>query len=291
MGYPILSPFEEASAYEALWDQPNASFRTVAAQLSNFPHRLASSLLDQKQIDEYKKFLLPILNTLPLFGVRIDGDGMFPERLKDARYPLKIFYYQGNWELTYLPSVAIVGTRNPTSEGIERTRYLVKRLVKDGFAIVSGLAKGIDTTAHRTAIETNGNTIGVIGTPLNQHYPPENHNLQDIIAKDFLLISQVPFAKHAKQDYRKNRFFFPERNITMSALSDATIIIEAGETSGTLVQAKAALDQGRKLIILENNFMNPSLTWPRKFEELGAIRAKDYEQIRAHLSYPSPTDR
>jgi DNA processing protein len=96
----------------------------------------------------------------------------------------------------------------------------------------------------------------------------------------------VPFAKHSKQDYRQNRFFFPERNITMSALSQATIIVEAGETSGILVQAKAALAQGRKLIILENNFLNSSLTWPRKFQEQGAIRAKDYDQIREHL-FPS----
>lgn len=287
MSYPVLSLFKEISAYEALWDQPNASFRTIANQLSNFPQNLVSSLVDQQLLDEYKKFLRLILKALPQFGVRIYGDGMFPERLKDARYPLKILYYQGDWELIHLPSVAIVGTRNPTPDGIERTKYLVKKLVKDGFAIVSGLAKGIDTTAHKSAIEMNGNTIGVIGTPLNQYYPPENHDLQDKVARDFLLVSQVPFARHSKQDYRQNRLFFPERNITMSALSEATIIVEAGETSGTLIQAEAALNQGRKLIILENNFLNSSLTWPRKFQEQGAIRAKNYDEIREHLSLPS----
>jgi DNA processing protein len=285
--YPVLSPLKEISAYEALWDQPKTSFRTLANQLSQFPEHLASSLIDPQLIDEYKTLLLPILKNLPLFGVRIDGDGMFPERLKDARYPLKFLYYQGDWELAYLPSIAIVGTRNPSQEGIERAKYLVKRLVADQFAIVSGLAKGIDTTAHRAAIEANGITIGVIGTPLNQSYPLENRDLQETIARDFLLISQVPFSKHAKQDYRQNRFFFPERNVTMSALSQATIIVEAGETSGTLVQAKAALKQGRKLIILENNFLKPELTWPKKFQEQGAFRAKDYDQIKQYLSSPS----
>ncbi|HSX38626.1 MAG TPA: DNA-processing protein DprA [Chlamydiales bacterium] len=283
-GYPVLSIFEEISAYEALWDHPNASFRTLATQLSDFPYHLASSFVDPLTIDAYKKTLLPIFKSLSKFGARIDGDGMFPIRLKDARHPLKIFYFQGNWELSYLPSVAIVGTRNPTSEGIERTRYLAKRLVSDKFAIVSGLAKGIDTAAHQAAIENNGNTIAVIGTPLNRCYPSENLNLQNTIARDFLLVSQVPFSKYSKQDFRKNRFFFPERNITMSALSQATIIVEAGETSGTLVQAKAALEQGRKLIILENNFLQPSLTWPKKLQEQGAIRVKDYEQIRELLS-------
>jgi DNA processing protein len=287
MCYPILSLFEEIAAYEALWDQPNASFRTLSNLLSDFPLKLASSLIDKKIVNEYKEFLFPILKKLPYFGARVDGDGMFPECLKDARYPLKVFYYQGNWALTYLPSVAVVGTRDPTTEGIKRTKSLVKKLVADHFVIVSGLAKGIDTVAHRTAIEMNGITLGVIGTPLNQYYPQENCTLQDTIAKEFLLISQVPFSRHSKQDYRKNRFFFPERNITMAALTQATIIVEAGETSGTIVQAEAALKQGRKLFILENNFLNTSLTWPRKFQEQGAIRAKTYGQIREHLASSS----
>jgi DNA processing protein len=283
-GYSVLSLFEEISAYEALWDRPQATFRTIATQLSNHPQDLASSHVDTHVIAEYKQRLFPILTKLQYFGARIDGDGMFPEHLKDARHPLKIFYYQGNWEFAHLPSVAIVGTRQPTQEGIERTRYLVKKLVRDKYAIVSGLAKGIDTAAHRAAIEAGGVTIGVIGTPLDQYYPPENQDLQSIIARDFLLISQVPFVRYSKQDYRQNRLFFPERNKTMAALTQATIIIEAGETSGTLVQARAALEQKRKLIILENNFLNRSLSWPRKFEEQGAIRAKDYNDIQKHLS-------
>ncbi len=287
MSYPVLSIFKELSAYEALWDQPNTSFRTMSEKLSHFPELLVSSLVEQNRLEEYKQLLLPIVKELPSFGIRMDGDGMFPERLKDTRYPLKVLYYQGNWELAYLSSVAVVGTRNPTTKGIDRTKLLVKNLVQDGYVIVSGLAKGIDTIAHQSAIALNGSTIAVIGTPLNQYYPFENRELQKQIAKDFLLISQVPFAKHAKQDYRKNRFFFPERNITMSALSQATIIVEAGETSGTLVQAKAALEQGRKLFILENNFLIPSLTWPRRFEDKGAIRVKNYEQIREHLSLSS----
>lgn len=287
MSNPILSPFEEIAAYEALWDRPDASFRTLSTKLSGFPIQLASSLLDKRVIDEYKRCLFPILEKLPYFGARIEGDGLFLDCLKDARYPVKILYYQGNWEFANYPSVAVVGTRNPTPEGIERTRALVKKLVADEYVIVSGLAKGVDTAAHQAAIEFNGMTIGVIGTPLNQYYPPENRVLQDTIANDFLLVSQVPFVKHSKQDYRKNRFFFPERNITMAAMTQATIIVEAGETSGTIVQAEAALKQGRKLFILENNFLNPKLSWPKKFEKEGAIRTKTYDQIRSALALTS----
>jgi len=87
MCYPVLSLFEEIAAYEALWDRPGASFRTLSITLSKFPQCLASSLVDTKIINEYKEFLFPILKKLPHFGARIDGDGMFPESLKDARYP------------------------------------------------------------------------------------------------------------------------------------------------------------------------------------------------------------
>ncbi|EFK6515218.1 DNA-processing protein DprA, partial [Escherichia coli] len=96
-------------------------------------------------------------------------------------------------------------------------------------------------------------------------------------------ISQVPFHRYLEQDYRSNRIFFPERNVTMSALTEATIIIEASETSGTLTQARAALAQGRKLFILESCFRNPSITWPARFEAQGAIRVRNYEDIRRHL--------
>lgn len=289
--YSVLSPFHEASAYEALWDEPKASFPSISKQFFDYPKCLPSDLASPESIKAHKQYLLPLLKKLPNSGIRVDGDGMFPTKLRDARHAPKVLYYQGNWDLIYLPSVAVVGTRKPTLLGIERTRKLVKCLIEDKFVIVSGLAKGIDTAAHKMAITEAGTTMAVIGTPLNQFYPPENANLQETIAKDFLLISQVPFARYANQTYRENRFFFPARNIVMSALSQATIIVEAGETSGTLVQAHAALQQGRKLIILENNFQNPALTWPKKFELKGALRAKNYAEIRRYLTSTSKTTR
>ena len=172
---------------------------------------------------------------------------------------------------------------NPSPEGRRNTRKLVELLVRDKFTIVSGLASGIDTEAHNAAIDNNGLTIAVLGTPLTHYYPPENSELQKKIASDYLLISQVPYHLYEQQDYRRNRFFFPERNITMSALTEATIIVEAGESSGTHIQARAALHQGRKLFILDSCFQNPQLSWPHKFEKMGAIRVKEYSDIRREL--------
>lgn len=166
----VLSPVQEISAYEALWDEPKASFRLLVAKFFAHPGQLPSSFVDPSLIEEYKKQLLPILHELPGFGLRMDGDGEFPDRLKDAASLPKFLYYQGDWDLTYLPSVAIVGTREASKKGLERTRLLVTKLVRDGFVIVSGLARGIDTEAHNTAIAAGGNTIGVLGTPLDHYY-------------------------------------------------------------------------------------------------------------------------
>jgi DNA processing protein len=160
----------------------------------------------------------------------------------------------------------------------------VKGLVKDGFTVVSGLAKGIDTEVHRAVLETGGRTIGVIGTPLNHRYPKENRSLQDEIARDHLVISQVPVLRYEDAPHpAANRFFFIERNLTMAALTAATVIVEAGETSGTLVLARHALNQGRTLFILDNNFKNPALTWPAKLEAKGALRVREYQDVRERL--------
>jgi DNA processing protein len=188
-------------------------------------------------------------------------------------------YYQGAWELTETRCVAVVGTRKPADTAIKQARRLARALVERDFTVVSGLATGIDTAAHTAAIEADGRTVAVIGTPLGVYYPPENRELQNRIANDFLLISQVPVLRYAKQAVPQNRLFFPERNVTMSALTEATIIVEAGETSGTLTQARAALHQGRKLLILDSLFRRDDLTWPATYEQRGAIRVRDMDDI------------
>jgi DNA processing protein len=180
--------------------------------------------------------------------------------------------------------VAIVGTRKPTEEGIRRASRLAHHFVRNGFTVVSGLASGIDTVAHTTAIKAKGHTIAVLGTPITSNYPKENASLQKQIADEHLVISQVPIVRYSQQTWHGNRLFFPERNVTMSALTEATIIVEAGNTSGTLIQARHALKQGRKLFILDSCFRNAELTWPQKFVEQGAVRVSEFEDIEQSLA-------
>jgi len=281
-----ISPLREMAAYEALWAHQNATFKTIADCFRENPGVMPSELVTEPEIDETLERVLDKIKLANIYdyGIRIHGSEDYPNRLRSAAHPVEFLYYRGCWDLIEAPKrIAVVGSREPTEDGKRRARKIVKMLVADGYTIVSGLARGIDTVAHTTAIECGGNTVAVIGTPITEHYPPENRDLQEKIARDFLLISQVPIWRYSQQSFKYNRLFFPERNATMSALSQATIIIEASNTSGTLTQARAALHQGRKLFILDSCFRNPELTWPERFEKQGAIRVVDYDDIRANL--------
>lgn len=284
---PMAAPLDaalEIGAYEALWTEHNASFKSIAEKFQGCPGARPSDFVPAEEARVFaERVLAKLRDKTGRFDVRIFGEVEYPARLRDATHPVELIYFQGNWALTSTRSVAVVGTRKPTDEGLKRTRTLVRNLVKDGYTIVSGLAEGVDTAAHTTAIETGGQTIAVIGTPLGQVYPKSNASLQERIAREYLLISQVPVERYEAQNYRVNRFFFPERNKTMAALTEATIIVEAGETSGTLVQAREALKQGRKLFIMNSCFERGELTWPRRFEQQGAIRVSNYADVRREL--------
>lgn len=284
-----VSPLLELGAYEALWDEKGATFKTLSERFEKERGALPSDFVSASRARAYADYVVRRFKETGVthFGVRVHGAGEYPDKLRDAAHPVEVLYYRGYWDLVYSRSVAIVGTRNPSPEGRSRTRKLVRSLVQDDFTIVSGLAAGVDTEAHTTALAEGGRTIAVIGTPLSFAYPRTNAELQEKIGRDFLVISQVPVQRWEKQDHRLNRFFFPERNITMSALTEATVIVEAGETSGTLIQARAALAQKRKLFILDSNFSKPGLTWPHRFEEKGAIRVRSYEDVKRHLSATS----
>jgi len=281
-----VSPRRELGAYEALWAREGAWFKSIAEDFRAHGGAVPSDLVSKADIEKYARLALSAIRDAGIrhFGVRIHGAGEYPQSLRDSDHPVELLYFQGAWELVNTRCAAVVGTRKPSEDGKQRAAKLVRLLVADGFTIVSGLARGIDTVAHTTAMAEGGFTIAVLGTPITECYPPENRGLQHRIADEHLLISQVPIVRYAQQHFRGRTHFFPERNATMSALSEATIIVEAGETSGTLIQARHALKQGRKLFILESCFQNSSLSWPHAFARQGAIRVTDYDDIKRHLA-------
>ena len=282
----------ELGAYEKLWAARSTTFHRLAKRFQEQPGSLPSDFVDHEEAMEMARKVVEMIRAggVERFDVRVHGTREYPERLRDAKNPVELLYFSGWWCLVDTPCVAVVGMREPSEAGVLRARRLTRSLVKDGWTIVSGLAKGVDTIAHTTAIAEGGYTIGVLGTPVSEAYPRENAELQRQLARDHLVVSQVPVYRYSKEDYRTNRGYFPQRNHTMSALSEATIIVEAGNSSGTLVQARAALSQGRKLFILDSCFQNPDLDWPERFERRGAIRVRDYDDIRRALPVPPDTN-
>jgi DNA processing protein len=185
----------------------------------------------------------------------------------------KIFYVSGSLPTPLpTPRVSIVGSRKASPEGMSDARTIAKILVKKGVVIVSGLAEGIDTAAHETAIETRGRTVAVLGTPLNETFPQKNFKLQQQIMRHHLAISEFPLGHHT---IRKD---FVARNRTMALISDATIIVEALETSGSRHQGWEALRLGRSVFIWKS-ILNKQLKWPSEMLHYGAIELSDPEDV------------
>jgi DNA processing protein len=162
------------------------------------------------------------------------------------------------------PRVSIVGSRKASEEGLARARSLARALVNHDMIVVSGLAAGIDTAAHTATIDAGGRTIAVLGTPLDDVYPRENEALQALICQQHLAVSQ--FAPGSRTHPRS----FPQRNRTMALLTDATVIVEASDKSGTLHQGWEALRLGRQLFLLQSVAEDPSLNWPAEMIAYGA---------------------
>jgi DNA processing protein len=168
-------------------------------------------------------------------------DDDYPERLREISAPPPVLYVWGELSAKDRWSAGIVGTRRPTSYGRAVTQDLAAALAVNGVTVVSGLARGIDGLSHKTALEAGGRTLAVLGSGLDLIYPPEHRNLAERIAACGAVVSDYPLG--TKPEGRN----FPPRNRIISGLSLAVAIVEAGESSGALITADFAAEQGREL--------------------------------------------
>lgn len=208
----------------------------------------------------------------------------YTESLTDIekKHSPKQLFMKGDSSLLYHKRrVSVIGSRNATKEGLIRAKLITKSLVEHDIIVVSGLALGIDSIAHKTAIQLGGKTIAILGTPINKPYPRENEPLLNQIQKHHLAISQFP---QGHPTLPKN---FPMRNRTMALISDATIIIEASEKSGTRHQGWEALLLGRELYILDNVVKNPNISWAREMLDFGAqaLSRENIDSILNNIPY------
>ena len=179
---------------------------------------------------------------------------------------------KGNKNLLNLPSVSVVGSRDASAEGLTLTKQFTEILVKEDFVVVSGLAKGIDTEAHKTTLSLKGKTISVIGTPFHRIYPSENKKLADKIAQEGLLLTT------AKPNETHGKHLFPRRNKLMARISKATLVIETGEASGVKHQCVECL-RNNKTLIFSKLQIDKNHRWVTDFIKSGAQVVESHKEL------------
>jgi len=206
-------------------------------------------------------------------------DDAYPAPLRDIHLPALALYVAGDPAALSGPCVAIVGTRAPTPYGSEIARSFAYRLAQAGLTIVSGLARGVDTAAAEGALLARGRTVAVIGSALDRLYPPENRSLaRRIVAAGGAVVSEYPFGRAA------DRQTFPMRNRLIAGLSAGTLCVEAGLTSGTLITAEHAMEQGRSVMAVPGRVTDPTALGCLKLIRDGARLVLSPEDVLDELS-------
>lgn len=210
----------------------------------------------------------------------------YPELLRQIATPPPVLYVRGQLEPVDRWAVAVVGTRRLSAYGKIITRELVAGLVANGITIVSGLARGIDGIAHRTALELNGRTIGVLGSGLDQLYPPEHKTLADQICRgQGAILSEYMLG--TLPDGRN----FPARNRVISGLSLGVVVIEAGERSGALITSRFAVEQDREVFAVPGNINSPVSIGTNRLIQQGAKLITGIDDILDELNLRMVADQ
>lgn len=212
----------------------------------------------------------------------VDAD--YPELLKQIHDPPLALYVQGTLEKKDRQAVAVVGTRRATHYGLSVADRLGYQLAKCGLTVISGLARGIDTAAHRGALKGGGRTLAVLGSALDKLYPQENADLARKIATQGAVISEYTLGREA------DRTTFPYRNRVISGLSMGTVIVEADTGSGAMMTADAALDQGRSVFAVPGRIDQSGARGPHKLIRNGARLVEDIDDILQEFELLIPRD-
>jgi DNA processing protein len=216
------------------------------------------------------------LDRVKAFGGRVlaQDDPDFPKRLYEIYDPPLVLYLKGSSEVINQYGLAVVGTRHPTPYGVGIAERLACDLAARGLVIVSGMARGVDSAAHRGALNAHGRTVAIWGTGIDVAYPKENEKLAEkILAAGGAVLSEFPLGSFpAPQN-------FPIRNRIISGMSIGVLVIEAGEYSGTRVTARCALEQGRDVYAVPGNVTN-KLSWgPNTLIKQGAALVATWEDV------------
>jgi len=230
-------------------DQLFTAARADLAQILSDQHPLLNALAtepDSALLEADLQWLADPLNHL----VPFDSPEYPPLLLEMSGAPTSLFV-RGDVDSLSLPQLAIVGSRNPSAGGVENARAFAESLARSGITITSGLAQGIDSTAHRGAINGGGKTVAVMGTGLTRVYPAANRGLAHDIVESGALVSEFPLDAPPRREH------FPQRNRIIAGLSLGTLVIEAAVKSGSLITARLAAESGREVFALPGSIHNP----------------------------------
>jgi DNA processing protein len=256
---------------------PQAVFRASVSELEGqgisgaVARSIASGCVFDEAADQQQKMREFGAVAIPI------NDPCYPEMLRQIFDPPVLLYARGNVDLLRTTGFAIVGTRRPTPYGMAVAEKISADLARAGLTIVSGMARGIDTSSHRGALSAEGHTIAVLGCGVDVVYPSENKKLAAEIVSKGLLISEFPMGSVA---FPQN---FPIRNRIVSGLSAGLLVVEGAQYSGSAITAKLALDQGRELFAIPGNITNKLAWGPNLLIKQGAKLVQDWNDVIVDL--------
>jgi DNA processing protein len=240
---------------------------------------LAALASSEADLPEHRQRIEAMLDGLPEdVQVTTVLDDDYPINLRVIYNLPPFLMYRGTLRDDDTLSVAVVGTREASVEGVTRARNLANALTRAGVTVLSGLARGIDTAAHEATLDAGGRTIAVMGTGIRKVYPEENRDLAERIRSTGAVVSQF------WPDSPPTTYSFPRRNVVMSGMGQGTVVIEASATSGAKMQARYALEHGKRVFLLSS--LVREREWARRYLDRGAVEVASADDILRHLHSP-----
>lgn len=263
-----------------LLESVGSALRAIRNEWTGFePPELLSAVTDvnisDKELNEYEA----LIADLAADGVTLISvlDDIYPTNLRLVYNRPPFLFVRGDLRPDDERAIAVVGTRRASPAGLEQAARLARELAGSGVTVLSGLAVGIDTAAHEATLEARGRTVAVVGTGIRRVYPAANRELADrIVAEGGAIVSQF------WPDAPPTKWSFPMRNVTMSGMGVGTVVVEASNTSGAKMQARLALEHGKRLFLVESLVMHEE--WARRYADRpGATVVESVDDVLSAL--------
>ncbi|MFN2469641.1 MAG: DNA-processing protein DprA [Gaiellaceae bacterium] len=246
----------------ALIEEARSAVRVVEGEWTGFePLEVRETTLREEITPAELEGYIEMIGSLEQQDVRLVTilDEDYPRNLREVYNRPPFLFVRGELASEDEQAVAVVGTRRASPEGIREARSLVSELAERGVTVLSGLALGIDAAAHSATLEAGGRTVAVMGTGIKRIYPTQNKELAEQIARAGAVVSQF------WPDAPPTKYSFPMRNIVMSGMAIGTVVVEASNTSGARMQARLALEHGKRLFLVESLVLRES--WARRYAD------------------------